>query len=179
MNENLKNILTSGLVALVVVALALAIYSPGTSTITERIKAQFVALTGPDIPYSYFSFGGVRHWAATLPSFNTATATPCALQSPFGTSTLISASARIDVASSSATTWGWYISADNFSTTTIVVPEISLAANAQGSLVASSSELQLFASEQFLVLGVKGGNSEGDAIGFLPQGRCTAEWLSI
>ena len=52
------------------------------------------ALTGPVIPYTYFSFGGVRKFAGTQ-TLNQSSTTICSIQSPAATSTLVSALAKI------------------------------------------------------------------------------------
>src|SRR3990167_70957 len=52
------------------------------------------ALTGPDIPYTYFSFGGVRRFAGNQ-SLNQSSTTICSIQSPAATSTLINGSVKI------------------------------------------------------------------------------------
>ena len=131
MNENLKNILTSGLVALVVVALGFAIYSPGTSTITERIKEQFGALTGPDIPYNYIGVGGERihRFGATFVATSTSL---CVFAPDFGTTTIRSISVGINVSTSTASVITFAKATNDTSASTTVLWTAALGANTKG-----------------------------------------------
>ena len=53
------------------------------------------ALSSPDIQSPYLSFGNVRAWGSGS-DFRTGTSTLCAIQSPAATSTLVSATLRMD-----------------------------------------------------------------------------------
>src|SRR3990167_7876852 len=65
------------------------------------MPAKLGALSSPDIPYPYFSFGGVREWA-NKGTLNQASTTLCSILSPVSTSTLVSANIKITTGTTSA-----------------------------------------------------------------------------
>lgn len=128
----MKNYLISGVVALIV-ASGVSIIAPRGVTTVNTLGA----VTSPDINSPYFSFGGVREWAGFTQTF-AAASTTCSLQSPAATSTLVFGSFR--VASTSATAalieMGKSVSPN---ATTTLLGQATLAANAQGTMIASTS----------------------------------------
>mgnify|MGYP001591226636 CR=1 FL=1 len=85
-------------IALGVIAIVLSLIAIGRPTpekVIERMttveKQQLGALAGPDIPYPYLSFGGVRQWAGMSESFYSASSTLCVIQAPSATTTLVAA----------------------------------------------------------------------------------------
>src|SRR3990167_8239246 len=92
------------------------------------------ALTGPDIPYSYFSFGGVRRFAGSR-TLNQASTTICSIQSPVSTSTLVLGSVKITTGTTTAI--GLEIGKSTlFDATTTRLSYVELASGAQVSLTA-------------------------------------------
>ena len=90
------------------------------------------ALASPDLPYPYFSFGGVRRFAARS-AMRAATTTLCAIQAPTATSTIVSAAWRITTGTSTAATIDMGTSTTAYATTTNLVSATSVASGAQGS----------------------------------------------
>lgn len=108
-----------------------------------------------------------------------ATSTVCAIQSPNATSTLTEGSALFTVSSSSASTVFLAKAASAFATTTSL-GQANLAANQQGTLIASTTPssvtvdgAQVFAPLQWFVVAMSGGTG-GQS--FTPTGICTAEF---
>ncbi len=184
MNKTLIS-LTGLAVVVSLLALALSIGKPQqiVKTITERVGS----VSSPDISSPYFSFGDVRFWAAKDTDLTAATTTVCALQSPVSTSTLISASIRLDVSTTSATIVTMAKSATAFATTTALATWTTDAGE-QGTLNATTSSLvsnnpdgfQVFAPNQWIVVGMQGGGSTACAAGtctYSPVGTCEAVWI--
>lgn len=111
----IKNILiTTVIVALAGVAL-FAISQP--RTIIERVEDRVGALTGPDIPYTYLTVGGVRHEFRSRDFTTTASTTFCTLETPTGTSTLLAYTARGSRATSDgATTFDFGVGSTAYAT---------------------------------------------------------------
>src|SRR3990167_10257311 len=65
------------------------------------MPAKLGALSSPDIPYPYFSFGGLREWA-NKGTLNQASTTLCSILSPVSTNTLVSANIKITTGTTSA-----------------------------------------------------------------------------
>lgn len=137
-------------------------------------------LSSPDVSSPYFSFGGVRRWAASTDSLTQATTTICALLSPSSTSTLVSATLRLDVSSTSASIIDIAKSSNAFATTTKIGTTYYIAAGAQAAIVASSTgsvagDATIFAPNQYLVVNMKGGLTNV----FSPTGSCKAVWQQL
>ena len=120
--------------------------------------------------------GGLWTTAARV-AMITATTTVCAIQSPNATSTLTEASALFTVSSTTASTVYLAKATTAFATTTSL-GYAALAANAQGTLFASTTPssvtvdgAQIFAPSTWFVVGMTGGTGT-----FSPTGVCTAEW---
>jgi len=147
-------------------------------TIVEEVPVETVgALTGPDIPYPYFSFGGVRRFAGSTTSLTQATTTVCAIQSPAATSTLVGGGIRLQVSSTTASTVTIAKATTPYATTTLINSS-SVSANAQATILAASTSVsalsqtdRTFAPNQYLVVGMAGGSGT-----FSPTGVCHATW---
>jgi hypothetical protein len=135
------------------------------------------AIAGPDIPSSYLKWGlghGVRVWANAVP-FTTATTTVCAIQSPAATSTLRSAGVRFTVSSTTASLVTLNKSTTAFATTTLIGEEMAVSANAQATIVATTTtaqdeaEVTTFGPNEWFVVGMEGGVGT-----FSPSGVCHA-----
>ena len=88
---------------------------------------------------SFVEFGGIVHEYRSA-RFQTGTTTACSFVSPSATSTLLIAVARVDTASTSATTWAWYTSTgDPTATTTILGPISSFLATQGGEVYATAT----------------------------------------
>jgi len=162
----------SGIVIIVVLVLAfIAVQKPAI--------IQTGSVSSPEISSNWFSFAGIKHWGAKTTSLTQATTTVCALQSPVSTSTLQFASIRFSVSSTTATTVTMAKATTPYATTTVLVAS-ALGANAQGTLVSSSTPTSgasldgtyVFAPSTYLVVGMAGGTGT-----FSPTGVCEAVWI--
>ncbi len=135
----MKNYLITAGIALGVVLLVL-VAKPKTPTPTAQEVAQELkalgAVSNPDIQSPYFSFGGVRYWGQRGTS--NASTTPCAIQSPAATSTLVYASFSVASTSATATYLEFGKDTTAYSTTTSL-GIVSIGANVKGTAVASST----------------------------------------
>lgn len=144
------------------------------------VERQLGALAGPDIPYQYLNVGGLRHEFRSM-VLATATTTPCALQSPAASSTLLHAGLRISTATSTATVWTASKAATAFATTT-AFDQFSLGSGVQGSMfvgAASSTapdEASVIGPSQWIVWGVQGTVIAGTAN---LNGVCAAEFIVL
>lgn len=179
---NIKNIITSIVVAALVAGAAFFVGPARTETVNK-----VGALAGPDIPSQYLQWGGVYvyNYRQTLQQ---GTTTVCAIQTPAATTTLRWASIRVDLASSSATVLDIGNSASTGATTTKIGTTYAIAAGAQAFVQASTSPtgtLPVFAPSNWLVVkiggGVTGGNTAtaAQSAGFVPTGACTATFEAI
>jgi len=171
----MKNYLITAGIALGVVLLTLTLMPQKVINSVQTLGA----VSSPDIMSPYFSFGGVRQWAAHTESLGQATTTVCALQSPAATSTLLTASIRYSVSSTTASTVTMAKATTAYATTTLIGGG-SLAANAQGTFNATTTLAQatsldgvmVFAPSAYLVVGMAGGTGT-----FSPTGTCQAIWV--
>ena len=133
------------------------------------------AISSPDIPSPYLSFGNVRRFAAHKAYATTATSTPCALQSPAATSTLVMATGSIKNASTTTMVLQFFKGTNYNATTSQLATDLSVTGGAQADwfVVAATSSLtqNTFAPNQWFVVGAKGGGG-----GFTPTGQCSATW---
>lgn len=175
------------IVGLVVVAILLGGFgaikqSKNITQVREVVKEVVGSSTGPDSPSPYQKYGGgygVRTWKYGY-ALTQATTTPCAFLSPAATSTLLSAGLKLDVASTSATVWTFAQATSAYATTTAIGTDYAVAASAKAFVQASTSPAALartvFAPNTYLVIGVRGGDSNGDTSpdGLIPSGSCNA-----
>lgn len=139
------------------------------------------AVTGPDSFFDCETHNGIQR-CFTRKGLVGATTTPCAIKSPAATSTLIISELRINVGTSTATTWTAATSTTAFATTTLFVPTISLASGAQGTMTAATTTLSnnpdnVFKPNTWLVWGVAGINNVVDATKL--TGICQATFETI
>lgn len=122
------------------------------------------------------SNGGLYTTAARIVMAQ-ATTTVCAIQSPNATTTLTEASTLFAVSSTTASTVTFAKAATAYATTTLLGQAYAVAANAQATIVASSTTANataqdyVFAPLQWVVVGMAGGTGT-----FSPTGVCTAEF---
>lgn len=126
------------------------------------------AVSGPDMPFSYLSWGGVEEYRLRQ-KMVTSTTTPCAIQSPAATSTLHFAYVDMDTSTSSNSIVTIAKAASAFATTTGITTR-AVTANTQAFIAASSSIV--FEPSQWLVVGM-----QGNAGNYSPAGDCLASWI--
>lgn len=146
---------------------------PATVEKTTVVEKGLGALSSPDIPSPYLTFGGVRRWAYNI-AMTQGTTTPCIIPAPAATSTLVKASVTVQVASSTAQTITIAKNAGNLNASTTLIAAATLAGNGQGTLVASSTPTgalldgtNTFAPSANLVVTMTGGQGTSN-----PVGRC-------
>lgn len=130
----------------------------------------------------YISIGGNRFWGRHSSSLIQATTTPCALQSPVSTSTLLTASFRLtSIATSTGAVTITLAKATTPYATTSLIAYSTVQANKVGLAVASTTATNVanltFAPNEYLVVGVQG--SVGVPVGaghFSLSGFCQATW---
>lgn len=149
--------------------------APIVNVNVPRQETRLGSVSSPDIQSPYFSFGGVREWGARTDNLTQATTTVCALQAPAATSTLNFASIQFKVSSTTASLVTMARAATAFATTTSL-GTVSLTANGQGMLVASSTQLYQFPPNSYLVVGMQDTTADATAGTFSPTGTCQATW---
>lgn len=178
----------SYLLALVlIVAAGFGVYFGAHQTASPSVAVG--SANGPDLGSPYFIVGGLTEWKwkLTLNSVNPktqATTTPCAIQSPNATSTLGQAFVTFTTGTTSATVITIAKAATRYATTTVIGNSIAIAAGAQSTVSATTTTAngnandRVFAPNQWLVVGVAGAITSGDAAGtgYKPVGRCGATW---
>lgn len=160
------------LVAGVVAASGVVFLSPKDSNGTPT----FGALSGPEISSPYLAWGGVFNWAGHSESLKTSTTTPVAFQSPTNaTSTLkLGSGCHFSVSSTTAKRVVFAKATTAFATTTFLFGA-NIAANAQGSVVATTTtDNFVFAPGTWLVMSMVGGAGVDS-----PTGSCSACWVSL
>lgn len=167
---------------LVTLGLTLALVLSVVGIVTDQKSVVVSGVSSPDIQSPYFSYGGVRFWAARA-GLAQATTTVCAIQAPVATSTLIGGSVSFSVSSTSASTVTVAKATTAFATTTLLrTSSVSANAQAQFSLASTTSSAstaaltldqsnRVFAPNEWLVVGMAGGVGT-----FSPTGSCSAEW---
>ena len=171
----LKNIVIFGGVALSLVIGFLGLTKESTF-VTRNIVG---SVSSPDISSPYFSVGGIPMWFARTENLVAATTTVCALQAPASTSTLEWGMIKLTTSSTTASTVTIAKAATAFATTT-VLSRTAVSANAQATVIASSTATgvldpaQVFAPNAWLVVSMEGGTGT-----FSPAGVCQASWIQI
>lgn len=138
----------------------------------KSTEIQTGAVSSPYLQSQDFSYGGVLHFGAKTDSLTQATTTVCALQSPSATSTLLHASIRFSVSSTTASTVTLAKASTPYATTTSL-GAVSLAANAQGIAVASTTGSHIFSPNTYFVVGMAGNGANT----YSPTGTCQATWI--
>jgi len=170
----IKNILIGAAVILGIAGVFMPVGDTQT-TVVERLGA----MAGPDLPYKYINIGGVGLYTQSSGLTQATNTVLCAMQSPAGTSTLVSASVQLNSATGTLTSL-WLTksaSATNPGTSAANIASSSVTSGAQKSLYAASStwNAQAYADRQFppntfLLAGNEGG-------GILNMtGSCEAIW---
>ena len=127
MNNTVKSVIYSAVVAIIVVAVGFAIYHPS-------VKQTLVGGTSPEISSPYLVVNGVTQWYYSEP-MKTATTSLCSIPYPAGTSTLEYAAWDITTGTTTAATIDLATSTTKYSTTTNLVSATSVASGAQGSII--------------------------------------------
>lgn len=180
MNTQVKGLGIAAVFAALLAALVLL--AGGFIFHTPAIENAFGSLAGPDIPSPYLNWGGVRQYNGGM-ALRQATTTVCAIQSPVSTSTLVEAGVRFDVSSSTATIVDIAKANTAFATTTAIGTAYNIGASGQGFIHASTSPsagaVEVFAPNQWVVVGIRQAISAGDTAGtgFVPTGRCQASFI--
>lgn len=124
------------------------------------------------------SVNGVVTTYGRVTTLTAATTTVCAIQSPAATSTLQFGSLKLTVGSTTAITVTLAKSSTAFATTTLL-NSASIAAGAQGTVIASTTEsvnpdgLGVFSPSTWFVAGIAGGTGT-----FSPTGICQVTWIT-
>lgn len=143
------------------------------------------ALSGPDIPYEYIGISGARLWGKGM-TLAKGTSTPCRLEGPAATSTLIAASVTFTTATGTALNVdiAKTSSALPFASTTNLITEV-ITGGFKATIVATSTANQannrIFSPNDLIVVKVaapaEGTNIHDNPTGFVPEGTCSGLWL--
>lgn len=152
--------------------------APIVNVNVPKQETKLGAVTGPDLLTPYFSFGGVRLWASGSEITIQGSTTPWAAQAPISTSTLLYAGCKLDVSSTTASTIRLSKATTQYATTTSL-GAIALAANAKGTIIASTTvttgqTAAIFEPNSWIVFSMQGGVGT-----FSPTGSCDAIWVQI
>lgn len=137
------------------------------------------ALASPVLPSPYFQFGGVTRWAGRSNDLVQSTTTPCSIQSPAATSTLITGSVTFSISSTTATTVDLAKAANRYASTTKLGATFTIPANGQATIVASTTGSggdAIFAPNEWFVVKMAGNSPNGP---FSPTGSCQATWEQL
>lgn len=140
------------------------------------------SVASPDIQSPYFSVGGLAFWANRTTSLVQASTTLCSIRSPAATSTLVHAAIRLDSASTSAAYVEIARSTSPAATTTRIGSPYVVAANAQATIVASTTgsvagDATIFPPNNYFV--IKAGFATAATSATAPSGACQAFWAAI
>lgn len=192
--KDYKNVII-GLVAVVAIIFGVSYLKPPSITVqvpkAETASPALGALAGPDIPYNWFSFGGVRRFAARS-GLNQASTTICALQSPAATSTLVSSSVSFTTGTTTAYI-GQFGKSVSPSATTTNLGQFMINDGGLITALASTSPTEFpggtgyagvlnndwtstFSPNQYLVVKYSGPNNTGTAAKNAFVGTCNAIW---
>ena len=171
--------LIAGGVVLALVLSLVAVFKAGPGPAGRDGKDGLGAIPGVEVSGPSWSVNGVRSEYASS-RLRQATTTVCALRSPSATSTLMHASITLDTSSTTATTVTLAKATTAYATTTLVT-SAAVNANAQATIIATSTantvsalgtiNTRVFAPNNYLVVGMQGGVGS-----FSPVGSCNAEW---
>lgn len=171
--DKLKTYIASGLIALLVAFGTVVV----TSAPQKAPEDNLGAISSPDIPSPYLSWGGVRQWAMNR-TLNTATTTVCSIRAPLSaTTTLLKATIRLDTSSTTASTVT-FAKANGGAGSTTPFNAFSVSAGAQAALslpattTAAGMANYTFAPGAFFNV-----TMAGSAGTFSPTGECHAVFL--
>ncbi len=148
-------------------------------------EPSFGALASPDFPTDWYKVGGVKVTSKWM-TMATATTTPCALQAPSATSTLIYAAVDFAPASSTAVV-SMVLAKDStaYATTTAIGSIITIPSGVHRTIVASTTAISTtdsvdnitFEPGYYLVMSMQGAGN--GAVTASPVGKCTAVWRTV
>ena len=164
-----KKLLTVG----VIVAIAFSLFSAMKPARVVERTIQPGSVASQDIMSPYFSFGGVKHWAARTDSLTQATTTVCAIQSPAATSSLAWAGILFKVSTTSASTITLATSSTPYATTSLLTSS-TIAANAQGYVNFQGASANVMPPNTWVVVGMAGNPGT-----YSPTGVCQAEFMAL
>jgi len=179
----MKNNITIGVAILALVLGGFAVSRENVTT-TQVIKSEPTvgAITGPLSPYNYSGVGGVVQFKGKTTSLGSATTTVCAIQAPAGASKLVRGGINFSVSTTTATVVTFARAGTAFATTSSL-GSATIGASETGAHFATTTSNDVFASEEWFVVGMQGGannytsNSGGAA--YSPTGACQATWEAI
>ncbi len=165
--------------SLIALLLAVSAFLVGSNVTISPTDTAYGAISGPDINSPYLNVNGVTTFYNRA-AMKKATTTICAFKSPPATSTLTSFSAKFTVATDTASIVTMAQAASAFATTTLLGVQVGIASNAQISIVGSTTAVQnsslanVFAPNQYFVVGMQGGVGT-----FSPTGFCQADFRQL
>jgi len=158
-----------------VVVLVNTVQAPKGIEIKDE-TGKVVGISSPDINSPYFSYGDVKKWGSKTDSLTQATTTVCALQAPSATSTLdLGSGIRLAISSTTASSVKIAKSNVPYDVSSTFLAGANVAANAQATVVASTSlDAFVFSPNQYMIVQMAGGTGT-----FSPSGACQATWTQI
>ena len=166
--DKTKLLIAGVLVAIVASAVALVSTKTVVVNQTQPATQNYGAVSGPDMPFQYISVGGVARYHYSLP-LATGTTSPCSIQSPAATSTLVSAGIQFTTSSTTATAITIARGTAMTATTTSIGTDYAIAANKTAMIVASTTatagDATIFPPNTWFNVGMKGGVGTHDAVG--------------
>jgi hypothetical protein len=159
----------------------LTVDSDGNLETTGTITSTGDMTVGDDliVTSTEYTVGGIRY-TEVRQEMASATTTVCALASPNATSTLVNATADFTVSSTSASRVTIAKATTPYATTTQIGQTIAISANAQDTILASTTaaqigaEVAIFAPNVYTVVSMAGGVGT-----FSPTGTCTATYRDV
>jgi hypothetical protein len=153
----------------------------GNVTTTGTIASTGDMTVGDDliVTSTEYTIGGIRY-TEVRQEMASATTTVCALASPNATSTLVNATADFTVSSTTASRVTIAKATTPYATTTQIGQTIAISANAQDTILASTTaaqigaEVAIFAPNAYTVVSMAGGVGT-----FSPTGTCTATYRDV
>jgi hypothetical protein len=150
--------------------------------IDNKMSKELGAVASPDIPSRWLKVGGVTTHYRHM-SMKTATDTPCALQAPSATSTLVYATAHFDTTTTTNAVLDIANDETAFATTTKLMTTQNITANETNTTYYASTtptaaqgvnNLTTFSPDEYVVFKMGGGTNV-----FSPTGYCTAVFRSV
>lgn len=172
----MKNYIVSGIAALALILAGFGLTKPG-QTIVQNLGS----VAGPESFFPCERHNGIETCTDKM-NLTVATTTICSIKSPSATSTLESGAVRLNTSSTSASVIIIAKGAKIGASTTPLSPALSVAANVQATLVASSTPAgsdtgavaQIFAPNTYFNVTMSGGTGT-----FSPTGSCKATFEVI
>ncbi len=148
--------------------------------------AKLGSVAGPNSYFDFVANNDLQKFGKTVRMVGTAASTTvCAIKSPPATSTLAFAGVNFTTSSTTGSVVTLAKATTAFATTT-VLNNLTLAANAQGAQIATSSMATLgivpsiiFAPNTYFVVGMQDTTPEAGTGHFSPVGSCSAEFVRI